>query len=112
MTILVPEFTLRGIPSIIQGMKISFRERVLSIVRGIPRGSVLSYKEVAQIAGHPGASRAVGSLMKRNVDPEIPCHRVVRSDGRIGEYNRGGAQKKSALLAGEGVLIRNGKIMR
>ena len=85
---------------------------MLSIVRGIPKGSVLSYKEVAQIAGHPGASRAVGSLMKRNIDPEIPCHRVIRSDGHPGEYNRGGAQKKIAMLKSEGVSIRNGKIIR
>ncbi|NTW14619.1 MAG: MGMT family protein [Candidatus Moranbacteria bacterium] len=62
-----------------------FHERVYKIVRGIPRGMTLSYGEVARLAGSPGAARAVGSLMRKNSDPEIPCHRVIRSDGRAGK---------------------------
>lgn len=80
-----------------------FRERVMRIVRKIPRGQTLSYAEVAELAGHPGAFRAVGSIMKSNYDPKIPCHRVIHSDGRAGHYNRGD-RKKIALLRKEGAL--------
>jgi methylated-DNA-[protein]-cysteine S-methyltransferase len=76
----------------------SFREKVHQVVAAIPRGKTLTYKEVAQKAGYPGAARAVGTLMSKNFDPLIPCHRVIRSDGTIGDYNRGGPQKKIELL--------------
>lgn len=92
-------------------MKTLFRESVLVVVRGIPRGSVLSYGEVAVHSGYPGAARAVGSLMKRNTDKSLPCHRVIRSDGRPGEYN-GLIGRKIALLKKEGVLMKNGKVMK
>ena len=81
------------------------------MVRRIPRGKVLSYGEVAERAGYPKASRAVGTLMKQNFNAAVPCHRVIRSDGWPGEYNRG-MEKKVALLKSEGVSIRNGKIMK
>lgn len=80
-----------------------FGPAVVSVVRRIRRGSVVSYGEVARRAGYPGAARAVGSLMKRNVDPDVPCHRVIRSDGRPGEYNRGGESAKRKMLEWEGV---------
>lgn len=80
-----------------------FRKRVLRVVRSIPRGETMSYSEVAQAAGNPGAARAVGSIMKQNHDISVPCHRVIRSDGKPGEYN-GGAEKKIALLKAEGAL--------
>ncbi len=82
----------------------TFRERVHAVVKAIPKGSVMSYGEVAKAAGAPGAARAVGSLMKANLDPEIPCHRVVTSTGKIGQYNRtGGSQAKWNRLTEEGV---------
>ena len=92
--------------------QLSFKERVAGVVRRIPRGSVMTYKEVAVAAGRPGASRAVGTLMRKNFDPAIPCHRVVRSDLRPGEYNRGGERAKAARLAREGVRIAAGRILR
>lgn len=61
-------------------MKRTFADRVRDVVRNIPRGEVLTYAEVAAAAGSPGAARAVGNIMKGNHDPEVPCHRVVRSD--------------------------------
>ncbi|MAF80432.1 6-O-methylguanine DNA methyltransferase [bacterium] len=82
----------------------SFRERVKQAVRDIPRGETLSYGEVATEAGSPGAARAVGSIMKENLDPSVPCHRVIHADGSIGEYNRGGVPAKHALLRQEGAL--------
>jgi O-6-methylguanine DNA methyltransferase len=78
-------------------MFLSFKQRVLVIVQSIPSGSTMSYKEVAMRAGSPGAARAVGTIMKQNRDPLVPCHRVICSDGSIGGYNRG-VDKKRKLL--------------
>lgn len=75
----------------------SFREKVFEVVRKIPKGKTLTYKEVARRAGSPNAARAVGNILKTNYDPKIPCHRVIRSDGRIGEYNRGRENKIKLL---------------
>lgn len=82
-----------------------FAQRVCALVRRIPRGSVLTYKEVAERAGFPGASRAVGTLMKANMDPDVPCHRVIRSDRSVGDYNRGGPAEKARRLREEGVAV-------
>lgn len=81
-----------------------FTERVLNIVSGIKKGETMTYKEVATRAGSPGASRAVGSIMKANYIKGIPCHRVIRSDGNIGQYNRGGPSQKYKKLKREGAV--------
>ncbi len=81
----------------------SFHARVLAIVRAIPRGQTMTYGEVARRAGNPRAARAVGAIMRANYDPTVPCHRVVRSDGTLGGYNRG-VERKRELLRGEGVV--------
>ena len=81
----------------------NFQNRVRVVVSNIPEGEVLTYKDVAARAGSPHAARAVGNILKKNFNPAIPCHRVIRTDGTLGKYNRG-AQKKQALLQGEGVL--------
>ncbi len=82
----------------------SFSQKVKSIVSKIPKGKTMTYKQVAIKAGSPNASRAVGSIMKGNYDPKIPCHRVIRSDGKIGDYNRGGSNEKLRKLRAEGAL--------
>jgi len=87
-------------------MATSFKDKVLDIVRSIPKGKTLTYKEVATLAGSPRAARAVGSYMKANYDKTVPCHRVIRSDGVIGDYNRGGSYAKRELLTREGALTR------
>lgn len=81
-----------------------FRDRVFSVLMSIPKGSVLTYTQVAGQAGNAKASRAVGNIIGTNFDPDIPCHRVVRSNGELGGYNRGVEQKKK-LLTQEGVLF-------
>jgi len=81
-----------------------FGEHVLAVVRAIPRGSTMTYKAVAVAAGNPHAARAVGAIMKTNYDPNIPCHRVVRSDGTPGGYNRG-SKRKRELLREEGGVV-------
>lgn len=75
----------------------SFRERVLAVVKKIPKGKTMAYQEVAWAAGNPGAYRAVGTIMSKNYDPAIPCHRVIRSDGKTGGYNRGRSIKQRLL---------------
>lgn len=83
-------------------MNKTFRQRVLDVVAQIPRGEVLTYKEVAALAGNPLAARAVGNFMSKNRNPRVPCHRVIRSDGGMGGYAFGGVERKSEILAAEG----------
>jgi len=78
--------------------KQNFKGRVLQVVQQIPKGSVLSYKQVAKLAGNEKACRAVGKILNKNKDyAKIPCHRVIRSDGTLGGYNRGTALKGKLL---------------
>ena len=82
-----------------------FQERVLGVVKDIPRGEVRPYSWVAREAGSPKASRAVGTVMANNPVPlVVPCHRVVRNDGATGGYAFG-AGEKVGLLEGEGVPV-------
>jgi O-6-methylguanine DNA methyltransferase len=83
-------------------MTTEFAQRVFDVVRTIPRGQTMTYKQVAVAAGRPKAFRAVGNILNTNYHPEIPCHRVVRSDGKTGGYNRG-AQEKARKLKAEQV---------
>ena len=82
----------------------TFQEKVLKVVRNIPKGKTLTYKEVARRAGNGKASRAVGNILNKNYNSDIPCHRVIRSDGKTGGYNRG-KKKKSLLLKKEGAIL-------
>lgn len=75
----------------------AFTERVFAVVRRIPRGETMTYQEVARRAGSPRAFRAVGNILNTNYDPKIPCHRVIRSDGKTGGYNRGRSRKIKLL---------------
>ena len=84
-----------------------FTERVLNVVSSIKRGETMTYKEVATRAGSSGAARAVGSIMKANYRPNVPCHRVIRSDGNIRDYNRGGRGAKFNKLKSEGAIFKN-----
>ncbi|MGB3988291.1 MAG: MGMT family protein [Minisyncoccales bacterium] len=79
----------------------TFRDRVLEIVSQIPKGSVLSYGQVAEMAGNKRAARAVGRIMNANRNKLVPCHRVIRSDGSIGGF-RSGADRKAKMLKEEG----------
>jgi O-6-methylguanine DNA methyltransferase len=83
----------------------AFSQKVLNIVTKIPKGKTLTYLEVARAAGSPRAFRAVGNILNKNYDPNIPCHRVIRSDGSTGGYNRG-AEKKKTLLVSEKLQIK------
>ena len=78
-----------------------FGDRVRDIVRNIPKGKTMTYKEVATRAGNPNAARAVGAIMRTNYDESIPCHRVIASDGTMRGYNRGGIERKREMLLAE-----------
>ncbi len=78
-------------------MKSTFADRVRAVVAKIPKGETMTYRQVAERAGSPRAFRAVGNILNKNYDPNIPCHRVVRSDGTTGGYNRGAERKREIL---------------
>ena len=82
-----------------------FTQAVQRVVQQIPAGSVMTYKQVATAAGNPRAARAVATIMALNYDPTIPCHRVLRTDGTVGGYIRGGASAKAKSLRAEGVVL-------
>jgi len=87
----------------------NFNERCYELLCKIPKGKVTTYKEIAYALGTK-AWRAVGTAMARNTNlVNTPCHRVVRTDGTVGQYALG-TDKKSALLNSEGVEICNNKI--
>ena len=87
----------------------SFTKKVLQIVKRIPSGKILTYKQIAELANSPRAWRAVGNVLNKNQDQRVPCHRVIRSDGKIGGY-RWGVKRKEELLKKENIMIKNGKI--
>lgn len=85
--------------------------RVLELVKKIPRGRVTTYQALARALGRPGAYRAVGNALAKNVYLiKIPCHRVICSDGKVGGYQKG-RREKERLLKSEGVLIANGRLV-
>jgi len=94
-----------------QNDKSKFKNKVYKVVRNISCGKVLTYKEVAKLAGKPRAYRAVGNILNKNKNKQIPCHRVIRSDSQVGGYNQG-VQRKIALLKKEGVIVRNKIILK
>lgn len=83
----------------------TFTDNVHRVVKGIKKGQVMTYKAVAEAAGNPKAARAVANLMAKNYNPDIPCHRVIRSDGGLGGYNRGGEVEKRKILQKEGAIL-------
>ena len=92
--------------------KTSFRDKIYRLTCQIPRGKVATYGQLAKLAGHPKAARAVGYFMKTNPDaPRTPCHRVVASDGSLHGYSGpGGLTAKKKRLLAEGVAFSGNKV--
>lgn len=89
----------------------SFYQKVYKVVGKIPKGKVLTYEDVARLAGSPGAYRAVGTAMRINPNLIVcPCHRVVGSDGKMHGYANGGEEVKIKLLKKEGVKFKGAKV--
>ena len=92
----IPEIYRKSFQPVFENL--SFKEKVLYIVSKIPKGEILTYKEVASLAGSKNAYRAVGNILKKNNNKKIPCHRVIKSNGKLGDYNKGQERKKELLL--------------
>ena len=89
----------------------NFLEKVYEVVKMIPVGKVMTYKDVAKMAGNQNAFRAVGSALRNNPDKSvIPCHRVVGSDGAMHGYAFGGESEKIRILKSEGVVFKGNKV--
>lgn len=83
----------------------AFQRRTLNRLRQVPAGSVVSYRALAAAVGAPNGQRAVGNTVASNPLPiYVPCHRVIRSDGAIGNYG-GGVERKLKLLRAEGFAV-------
>lgn len=87
-------------------------KRIYEAVKKIPRGKVATYGKVAEMAGNPRMSRAVGNALHKNPDPDsIPCYRVVNSKGELsGEFAFGGPGAQQELLEADGIVVTNGKV--
>jgi len=89
-----------------------FRRAVLRVVRSVPEGRVVSYGQVALLAGRPGAARAVGAVLRglREADGDVPWQRVVNARGGISTYKVGHGELQTALLESEGVQLRGERV--
>ncbi|MCR4619009.1 MAG: methylated-DNA--[protein]-cysteine S-methyltransferase [Lachnospiraceae bacterium] len=87
-------------------------KRIYEAVKKIPKGKVATYGKVAEMAGNPKMSRAVGNALHKNPDPEnIPCYRVVNSKGELAEaFVFGGDKVQQRLLEADGVEVVSGKV--
>lgn len=88
----------------------TFSEKVYRLLKQVPPGRITTYKEISRALGS-NCYRAVGNALNKNTNaPQIPCHRVVKSNGEVGGYAFG-TEKKIELLEKEGIKIKNGKIV-
>ncbi len=87
-------------------------KRIYEAVKKIPKGKVATYGKIAEMAGNPRMSRAVGNALHKNPDPEhIPCHRVLNAQGRLAEaFVFGGPHVQEDRLKAEGVEVIDGKV--
>ena len=87
-------------------------KRIYEAVKKIPKGSVATYGQIAELAGNKGMARAVGNALHKTPDPDnIPCYRVVNSKGELsGAFAFGGANRQENLLKADGIEVVNGKV--
>jgi len=92
-------------------MVTKFQKKVYDVLRKVPKGKVITYKELAKAVGSK-AYRAVGTAMRKNpFAPKVPCHRVINSNGYVGNFSaQGGVRKKIEMLRKEGVIVDNNMI--
>ena len=86
-----------------------FQKKVYTATKRIPRGKVATYSAVARAVQKQLAVRAVGNALNKNSSSDVPCHRVISSDGTVGGFARG-AKEKIKLLRREGVEVRRGRV--
>lgn len=90
-------------------MSPGFKEKVYNAAKQISKGRVATYKVIAHAIGKPKAARAVGNVLNKNYLKEVPCHRIICSDGRVGGFN-GGTELKIKKIKEEGVVVKEGKV--
>lgn len=83
--------------------------KVYELVKKIPKGKVTTYGEIATALGNLRYARAVGRILNKNSNKDVPCHRVIYSNGKIGGFKYG-IKRKISLLRNEGIIISKGKI--
>lgn len=90
---------------------LSAAAKILAAIHAVPRGQVAGYGHIAQRAGLPGRARLVARILSENEDPQLPWHRILRSDGRIA-FPPGSKhfREQSQRLRAEGVKVENGKV--
>ncbi|HOM68196.1 MAG TPA: MGMT family protein [Candidatus Paceibacterota bacterium] len=93
-------------------MKHNLKNEIFEIVRIVPKGQVISYKQIALKIKNKNYSRLVGKIIATNKNwPEIPCHRVIYHNGKIGRWSlKGGSKRKVQLLKTEGIVIKNNRV--
>ena len=86
---------------------------VYNLTKQIPRGKISTYKEIAKSLGNKNLVRVVGYILSKNTDRiNIPCHRVIRSNGEIGGYtSKNGTREKIEILKSEGIKIRDKRVV-
>jgi methylated-DNA-[protein]-cysteine S-methyltransferase len=90
---------------------LKLEEKVYKKLLEVPKGKVTTYSELAKAIGLKNGQRVIGRIMNKNPYPVIiPCHRVIKSDGKIGGY-AWGEKVKAKMLSNEGIKIKNGKIL-
>lgn len=88
----------------------NFNEKCYEVLKGVPRGRVTTYGELARAVGSPRAARAVGNAMNKNpYAPKVPCHRVVGANGKMVGF-ASGVGEKIKMLKEEGVEVVNGRV--
>ena len=86
-------------------------EKVYKKLLEVPKGKITTYGELSKAIGLKNGQRVIGKIMNKNPHPVIvPCHRVIKSDGKIGGY-AWGEKVKAKMLSNEGIKIKNGKIL-
>jgi methylated-DNA-[protein]-cysteine S-methyltransferase len=87
-------------------------QEVYDLLLAIPPGKVSTYGDIANALGHPHAARLIGNILKRNPNPiQVPCHRIVKSNGMLGGYMYGISMKKQ-LLKEEGIKFQDDDYLR
>jgi len=89
----------------------NFTQKVWAACKKIPKGRVSTYALIAKAVGNPRASRAVGNALNKNRSKSVPCHRVVKSDGKVGGFALG-SKAKEKLLKRESVRIIRGRVQQ
>lgn len=90
----------------------NFKTQVLSFLTTIPRGKVVTYGQIAETIGRPGAARAVGNALHKNPNgSKYPCYKVVNSQGKLsGRFAFGGVMEQQYRLEAEGIIVKNSKV--